>query len=118
MDKEQATQYISDLINKRVEVTSQEEIELLKHLLSAHDTVSKIFEETVAAQKNVTRLENLLSRCEGKREAFADLLISAECSRRTPVAPVSHEPEEILRGLRSALQNDTVEVVRVPARVI
>jgi len=115
MDKEQATQYVSDLISERRKVTDPAEVELLNGLRSAHAGVLKAVEEIQAARRETARLETLLSRCEGKREAFADLLVSVE-NRRGALAIADHvETTSVLQELRTLIQDaDSAEIVQIP----
>jgi septation ring formation regulator EzrA len=82
MDKDQANSYIADLTSGKIKLSDPAEQQLLAHFLEVHKEILESGQRYDQLQAELAQLRSTLTRTEGKREAFADLLISAEVQRQ------------------------------------
>jgi len=81
MDKDQANAYITDLVSGKTKLSDPAEQQLLVHFLRIHKEILESGQRYDQLQAELTQLRSALTRAEGRREAFADLLIEAETQR-------------------------------------
>ena len=81
MDKDQANAYIADLVSGKTKLSDPAEQQLLVHFLRIHKEILESGQRYDQLQAELTQLRSALTRAEGRREAFADLLIEAETQR-------------------------------------
>lgn len=81
MDKDQANAYIADLVSGKTKLSDPAEQQLLVHFLRIHKEILESGQRYDQLQAELTQLRSTLTRAEGRREAFADLLIEAETQR-------------------------------------
>ena len=81
MDKDQANAYITDLVSGKTKLSDPAEQQLLVHFLRIHKEILESGQRYDQLQAELTQLRSTLTRAEGRREAFADLLIEAETQR-------------------------------------
>jgi hypothetical protein len=83
MDKDQANSYIAALTSGKIKLSDPAEQQLLAHFLEVHKEILESGQRYDQLQAELVQLRSTLARIEGKREAFADLLVSAEVQRQT-----------------------------------
>jgi len=81
VDKDQANAYIADLVSGKTKLSDPAEQQLLVHFLRIHKEILESGQRYDQLQAELTQLRSALTRAEGRREAFADLLIEAETQR-------------------------------------
>ena len=81
MNQEQANAYIADLVSGKTKLSDPAEQQLLVHFLRIHKEILESGQRYDQLQAELTQLRSTLTRAEGRREAFADLLIEAETQR-------------------------------------
>jgi len=81
VDKDQANAYIADLVSGKTKLSDPAEQQLLVHFLRIHKEILESGQRYDQLQAELTQLRSTLTRAEGRREAFADLLIEAETQR-------------------------------------